>query len=441
MKTQQLPPPPTTVAHETLPREELRDVIDLALWSGQLLMQHGAHSGRVEETVHRLGTGLGCDWLDVFISPSAMVVTTTSGDEFRTKTRRVVRFGGVNMSVVAAVTDLSFRVSEGELDRTAVRRELEQIDKTPRFYDRWITAVMVGLACAAFSQLFGGDWTIFAVTFVASAVGFLVRYTLTLRHFNPLLVVLATASVAGLIACLGVRYNLGNQPTIALAASVLLLVPGVPLINSVEDLLEGHMVTGMARGVTGALISLSIAGGLALAISTVGIQNPWPTFSATPSVWLDAWWAAVAALGFALLFNVPPRFLSHCAAVGAVGHAVRFALIHSGLPALSALPIATFVGAAVIGFISSQLAPRYRIPSIVFSVSGVIPMVPGTFAFGTMIGVLQLGGVLPFTTATQLSTLLSDTATNGIKTGLLLAALALGIALPTLLFRRRRPVV
>ena len=47
-----------------LPREELRDVIDLALWSGQLLLQYGAEARRVEETVHRLGTALG--WLSIY---------------------------------------------------------------------------------------------------------------------------------------------------------------------------------------------------------------------------------------------------------------------------------------------------------------------------------------------------------------------------------------
>jgi uncharacterized membrane protein YjjP (DUF1212 family) len=311
----------------------------------------------------------------------------------------------------------------------------------PRFYDRWITATMVGLACAAFSQLFGGDWVVFGLTFLASAVAFLVRYSLTLRHFNQLLVVGATATVASLLAGVGVLLDWGNQPTITLAASVLLLVPGVPLINAVEDLLEGYMITGVARGASGALISLSIASGLAIAISVLGLDNPSLKVSAPPAGWQDASWAAIAALGFALLFNVPPRYLGYCTAVGAMGHAVRFALLHSGWPAVSNLPIATFVAAVVVGLAGAVLAPRLRVPSTLFTISGIIPMVPGTFAFGTMIGVLQLGEVLPLPALTSLNTILSQTATNGIKTGLVLAALALGIALPTFLFRRHRPVV
>ncbi|MCA9956183.1 MAG: threonine/serine exporter family protein, partial [Anaerolineales bacterium] len=46
----------------------------------------------------------------------------------------------------------------------------------------------------------------------------------------------------------------------------------VPLINSAQDLIRGHMVTGIARGVTGLLISLAIALGLLLALSLTGVS-------------------------------------------------------------------------------------------------------------------------------------------------------------------------
>lgn len=426
---------------EGLPREELRDIIDLSLWIGQLLLQHGAESARVEETVHLLGTGLGATWLDVFTSAHAIIITTSSGEEFRTKIRRVVRFGGVNMSVIESINRLSRQVQEKQLDRFAVRQALEQIDKAPHHYNRWLTAAMAGLACAAFSRLFGGDWLVFAVTFTAATAAGLIRQELRKHFFNPLLVVLLTAGVAGLISALGVRLQWGNQPAIALAASVLLLVPGVPLINAAEDLLQGHLGTGVSRGITGALIALNIAAGLALAIEIIGLKNPWPTFVQPPSIWQDALWAAVAALGFALLFNVPPRLLGWCAACGALGHGVRFLLLSTSWLRFNHLILATFVGATAVGVAATLLARRLKAPSPIFAITGIIPMVPGTFAFGTMIGVLRLAGLVDITSGNDLPTLLANTTIDAINTGLVLAALALGIALPTLLFKRPRPVV
>jgi uncharacterized membrane protein YjjP (DUF1212 family) len=267
-----MPPIDHPLEKPPLEREELRDVIDLALWAGQLLLQHGAETERVEETVHHLGTALGAQWLDILVSPNAVVVTTSSGEEFRTKVRRVVTLG-VNLNMVAEVNDLSHRVEGGELDRFAVRRELMQISIMPPLYNRWLVIGTVGLACAAFSRLFGGDWAVFAVTLAASAASTFVRQELIRRSFNPLMIVIVTAFVAGLLASAATVLQLSSQPQIALASSVLLLVPGVHLINSAEDLIKGHMVTGVVRGVTGALISLCIALGLLLAMRLIGVPG------------------------------------------------------------------------------------------------------------------------------------------------------------------------
>ncbi len=253
-----------------LEREELRDIIDLSLWAGQLLLQHGAESERVEETVHRLGTALGCDWMDILVSPNAIIATTVSGDEFRTKTRRVVGFR-VDLTMVSAVNRLSRRVETGELDRLQVRSELRRISDLSPHYNRWAVVLMVGLACAAFSRLFEGDWVVFVVTLIAASSAMFFRQELHRRHFNPLLITIATAFVAGILASTATIFNLTPLSTVALPSSVLLLVPGVPLINAAEDIIKGHLVTGIVRGINGLLISLGIALGLLLAMSVVGI--------------------------------------------------------------------------------------------------------------------------------------------------------------------------
>ena len=252
--------------------EALRDAIDLCLWAGQLMMQYGAETQMVEETCHRMGTGLGCDWLDVFVSSNAITITASSGADFRTKTRRIVT-RPVNFGLITDVLALNRRVAEGQLTREQVRMALRMISEKPRSYPRWLSLIMVGLACAAFSRLFGGDWNAFIIVWIAAGLGTFVRRELSDRAFNMLLVAITTAFTAGGFAALAVRLGLTETPEAALAAAVLLLVPGVPLINGAEDLIKGHTVTGVARGVYGGLISLCIALGLLLAISLLGVQG------------------------------------------------------------------------------------------------------------------------------------------------------------------------
>lgn len=263
---------PASSVKPPLEREELRDVIDLALWAGQLLLQYGAESDRVEETVHRLGTGLGCDWMDILVSPNVIIATTISGEEFRTKTRRVVTMG-INMTVLAEINELKHQVSAGRMNRFQVRRELERIGKVQPAYNRWVVVLAVGLACAAFSRLLGGDAGVFLVTMVAASTAMFVRQELARRQINSLLVVIVTAFVAGLLGSAATVYRLSAEPQLALAASVLLLVPGVPLINAAEDLIKGHLVTGIVRGITGGLVSMCIALGLLLALRLAGVSG------------------------------------------------------------------------------------------------------------------------------------------------------------------------
>lgn len=252
--------------------EKLRQIIDVCLWAGALLLQNGANAQRVEKDVHRLGIALGCEELDILVSPNAIVITVIHGAEYRTKIRRVSHYG-VNLTIVSGVNRVSRRAAQAELDLAGVQAELERISGIGWHYNRWVVVVLVGLACAAFSQLMGGSIAIFFVVWLASSTAMFVRQELTKRSILPLITVTITAFVAALIASSVSIWRLSPQPEIALAAAVLLLVPGVPLINSAADLLEGHIVTGMTRGMMGALISMAIALGLLLAIRLTGISG------------------------------------------------------------------------------------------------------------------------------------------------------------------------
>ncbi|MCB9422185.1 MAG: threonine/serine exporter family protein [Ardenticatenaceae bacterium] len=144
-------------------------------------------------------------------------------------------------------------------------------------------------------------------------------------------------------------------------------------------------------------------------------------------------WAGVAALGFAILFNVPKRTLFACALSGSVAYAVRTLLTNSGYLGIEA---ATLMGAAAVGFLGVPFGRRWHAPAIIFVIPGVIPLVPGALAFRTMIDLLNL------TTATGGVTgdLLTVTAVNSLKTVLIVGGIAGGVAMPSLLLRRYRPM-
>lgn len=138
--------------------------------------------------------------------------------------------------------------------------------------------------------------------------------------------------------------------------------------------------------------------------------------------------AALVSAGFALLFSVPSRTLIASALLGALGISIRLALTHHGWGLLGG----TFMAALAIGVCSMLLSWRFHSPCVVFSLPAVIPMVPGVFAFKTMLGILEFTriGVLDLLLMTQI-------ISNGLNTAFLFLCLAVGVSLPNLLLRGR----
>jgi uncharacterized membrane protein YjjB (DUF3815 family) len=88
----------------------------------------------------------------------------------------------------------------------------------------------------------------------------------------------------------------------------------------------------------------------------------------------------IAAAGFGVLFNAPKKALVHCGTVGMVGWILYVLLADSGTDPV----IASFTGAFMVALVGHIMAKRFRMPMIIFSVAGIIPLVPGGLAYNTM---------------------------------------------------------
>lgn len=146
----------------------------------------------------------------------------------------------------------------------------------------------------------------------------------------------------------------------------------------------------------------------------------------------DMFLAAIPAVGFGMLFNVPPRVLPFCALGGALGHGSRFALIQwAGMP----VEWATLLAASLVSFLAIYAAQRLRAHPKVFTVASMIPMVPGVAAYTTVLAIVQINQQ-GFT-----DELLKTAVQSGLRTVFVVGALAVGLAAPGLLLYRRRPIV
>ena len=121
-------------------------------------------------------------------------------------------------------------------------------------------------------MLFGGDLVSALFVFLGTFCGFLLRQELNRRHVYHYLTVVLSAFVASFVVGLGAKFGYEEFPKIALSASVLYLIPGVPFINGMMDILDGYVLNGISRLLTAVMIVVSITVGLSVTLMSLGLS-------------------------------------------------------------------------------------------------------------------------------------------------------------------------
>jgi len=144
-------------------------------------------------------------------------------------------------------------------------------------------------------------------------------------------------------------------------------------------------------------------------------------------VLIDGLLAAIAAIGFAVISNPPRSAIFVSAILAALGHSLRFFLIKSGLD----ISLSTFVAATFIGLLSMLFARIIRCPAEVFSFPSLLPMIPGMFAYRTILSLIRF---MQSSDVIRAQGFMLDFFHNGLTTLFILLALVVGVSLPILFF-------
>ena len=255
---------------ENITPDDQREVTRLCVQTALLLLQHGAESTVVAQMAQRLGLALGVESVECALTANAVIITTLANDHCITTARKNTD-KGINMQMVTDVQRIVISAEHKIYNLHLVRKKLEQLK--PLKYNRYFVILMIGLSCASFAHLSGGDALISLITFIAASVAMFVRQELSKRHYNPVIVFAVTSFVASLLAGVSLKYQLGNDPQIALASSVLLLVPGFPLINSLADILKGYVNMGIGRWAIATILTFGACLGIVVALSVLNITT------------------------------------------------------------------------------------------------------------------------------------------------------------------------
>ena len=257
---------------QKLTNEEQTKITRAIIKAAVLMLEYGAESKLIEHISQRLGHALGVESVELSLIPSAIVLTTLTKNQSQsvTTTRRA-HHKPINMSIVCDVQQMCHTIEKEKKDVNFALKTMKEIE--PKYYNRWLVVFMVGLSCASFAYLNGADIKAFILTFVASSIAMLVRQELSKRKFVMIITFGITAFVATLIAGIGHILGFSEKSNIALSASVILLAPGFPFVNSVLDAVKGYLAMGWGRWMQAVLLTAATSIGIVLAFAILDLKG------------------------------------------------------------------------------------------------------------------------------------------------------------------------
>lgn len=239
---------------------ETSRVVNTCLLAGRIMIENGSEMSRAEDTMKRIAINSGINNLKLFATITGIIISIP--DSTNSQVEEIQR-RAIDLEKVSAVNTYSRRYAEKDISLIEFYEKLSTLDDATPFFPFWLQVLGAALVSGPLMTAFSGNMVDLGITTLAGAIGYIVFYfinrILNIKYISEFF----SSIVIGILAVFAVRWGLGHSVDDIIIGSVMPLVPGVPLTNAVRDILNGHLVSGPARGVEALLSACAIGFGIA----------------------------------------------------------------------------------------------------------------------------------------------------------------------------------
>ena len=392
------------------------EVLDLAGSIGAILMASGTPATATMDQVAAIAAAYGIERCEVDVINTTIHVAAYRGPTSpAASTLHTVQARSMDFSRLAAVDRLIGRIREAQVSPSQARAQLDAIITAPHPYKRWIATLAWGALAFATAGTLGAGLLVCLVGAVSAMAIDRVNRRLN-RHGLPFFFQYAVGgatATAPAIVLYAFSPKLGwhFEPTVAIAAGLVVLLAGLSLVGSVGDVITGAPVTAAARffelvmltaaTIAGVAFVLHLASRFGAPLIAMSADAP-PALAELPA---RVAFGAACAAAFALACYAE-RSAAMAAAFGGAAGTVGFLLAQgAGLGAV----VASFVAAVPIGLVGRLMERRNLAPPLVVSIAGIVPLLPGlsllhgiyailndqhAVGFASVLGALAIGTAL-----------------------------------------------
>lgn len=238
----------------------------VAMEMGIILLSNGAETYRVEESMQRICFALGAQEAEIFVVPSTIIITITMPNEIPLTLTRRIHSRKTDLHKVADMNHLSRQICYESLSYDELISEIDRINAIPS-YSYLLHLLAFAFIAQMFTLFFGGN-------FLDSCLGFIIGLGIKLQmdvmgrlETNSFFINIVGGIIASTVAVIAAGLGLTANMNTIIIGSIMTLVPGLVITNSIRDIIAGDYLSGLTKGVEALLIGSAIATGVAVPLS------------------------------------------------------------------------------------------------------------------------------------------------------------------------------
>ncbi|WP_211748823.1 threonine/serine exporter family protein [Paenibacillus sp. Marseille-Q4541] len=242
------------------------EIIEVCLLAGKIMLQSGAETYRVEDTMMRIASAFGMPNSHSYVTPTGIIFSSDG-----LSPAKLIRISErtTDLHKVSAVNSVSRQIGNQELTPSEAHILLKNIESESVLYNVRMRIAAAALASGCFTIMFQGGWHDFLPAILCGGAGFaavsLFQRLVQVRFFSEFI----ASFIIGLLSLFLVYVGAGKELDKIIIGSVMPLVPGLAITNAIRDLMAGHLVSGLSKGADAFLTAFAIGAGIAVVFTLI----------------------------------------------------------------------------------------------------------------------------------------------------------------------------
>lgn len=244
---------------------EAEKVLEIALSAGKILVDNGAESYRVEETVERICKSYNFECECIAIGKGVFASVINENNQKITSFKKIGTTQ-VDLYRIERINSFSRDIQKKSISYKEAEKALKSIEEAPSFS---FSVRLLGACMTSFiySLFFNGTIYDAAVSAIISAIIYFMLEKIRSVGFFQFFQAFFSGFIIGSLSLIAQSIFPYINEGGVITGAIMILLPGVVLTNGIKDIIYGDFMSGIAKFCESMLVIIAVGAGIGAALA------------------------------------------------------------------------------------------------------------------------------------------------------------------------------